>query len=49
MTSHPGKKATTIHILPNISRSKDNQPIKFGQLIEYNIEIFFFKNDAKMW
>ena len=26
-----------IHILPNISRSKDNQAIKFGQLIKYNM------------
>ena len=23
-------------MLPNISRSKDKQPMKFGQLIEYN-------------
>ena len=23
-------------IMPNISRSKDNQTVKFGQLIEYN-------------
>ena len=26
-----------IHILYNISRSKDNQTIKFGQLLEYNM------------
>ena len=26
-----------MHILPNISRSKGNQTIKFGQLIEYNM------------
>ena len=25
----------TIHILPNISRSKGNQTMKFGWLIEY--------------
>ena len=25
----------TIYILPNISRSKDNQTMKFGQVIEY--------------
>ena len=36
MTSQPGKQAITIHILPNISRSKDNHTMKFGQLIEYN-------------
>ena len=26
----------TIHILPNISQSKGNQAIKFGQLIKYH-------------
>ena len=32
------------HILANISRSKDNQAMKFGQLIEYNkINIFLQK------
>ena len=31
--------------LTNISRSKDNQTMKLGQLIEYNKRnIFFFKN-----
>ena len=34
MTSKPGQE--TIVILPNISRSKDNQRMNFGQLIEYN-------------
>ena len=37
MTSQPGKKTVVIHILPNISRSKGNQTMKFGQLIECNI------------
>ena len=32
MTSKPGKKTIAIHILPNISKSKSNQTIKFGQL-----------------
>ena len=31
------KQIIVIHILPNISRSKDNQTMKFGQLREYNI------------
>ena len=39
MTSQPGKKIIAIHILPNISRSKVNETIKFGQLIEYNMRI----------
>ena len=28
-----GQQIITIHILPNISRSKGNQTLKFGQLI----------------
>ena len=28
-------------MLPNISRSKGNQAIKFGQLIEYNMRSIF--------
>ena len=39
MTKQPGKQIITIHILPSISRSKDNQTMKFGQLKEYNIFI----------
>ena len=34
--SQPGKQTITIHILPNISRIKGNQALKFGQVIEYN-------------
>ena len=36
MTSQPGKQIITIHMLPNIARSKGNQTVKFGQLIEFN-------------
>ena len=35
MTSQPGLQTIAIHILPNISQSKSNQAMKFGQLIEY--------------
>ena len=31
------------HILANISRSKDNQAIKSGQLIEYSMRNIFLK------
>ena len=41
MTSQPGWQTIAIHILPNISRSKDNQTMKFGQLIEYNMRNIF--------
>ena len=43
MTSQPGEKTIAIHILPNISRSKGNQAMKFGQLIEYNMKNIFVK------
>ena len=36
MTSQSGKQ-TIAEILSNISRNKDNQKIKFGQLVEYNL------------
>ena len=34
MTTQTGKQVTTICILPNISRSKGNQKIKFGQVMK---------------
>ena len=43
MTSQPGKQTIAIHILPYISRSKDNQTVKFGQLIEYNMRNIFLE------
>ena len=43
MTLQSGKKTVAIHILPNISRSKDNQTIKFGQLIEINMRNSFLE------
>ena len=47
MTSQPGLKTIAIQILPNISQSKGNQKMKFGQLIEYNKSNFFFKHYAE--
>ena len=43
MTSQPGKQTIAIHILPNISRSKGNQAMKTGQLIEYNMRNIFLE------
>ena len=44
MTSQPGKQTIAIHTMPYISRTKDNQTVKFDQLIEYNmIKIFLEK------
>ena len=47
MMSQPGSQTIIIHILTNIL-SKDNQTMKFGQLIEYikkkrKKKIFFLK------
>ena len=41
MTSQPDQETITTHILPNISRSKGNQAMKFGQLTEYNTRNIF--------
>ena len=46
MTSQTGWQIIAIHILPNISRSKDNQIIKFCQLIEYNVRNIFVKKSC---
>ena len=47
--SQPGKQIIAIHILPNISRSKGYQKIKFGYLIEHNIiNICFEKSFTNM-
>ena len=43
MMSEPGKQTIAIHILPNISRSRGNQTMKFGQLIKYNIKNIFLE------
>ena len=44
MTSQPGTQTFAIHILPNISRNKGNQTMKFiGQLIEYNVRNIFLE------
>ena len=47
MTSQPGLQTTAIQIMANISKSKGNQSMKFGQLIEYNKRNIFFKNYAE--
>ena len=49
MTSHPDLQAIAIHILPNISQSKGNQTMKFGQLIEYNKRNIFLPKLCRKW
>ena len=43
MTSQPGYQAIVMHILPKIVRSKSNQVMKFGRLIEYKIRNIFLE------
>ena len=44
MTSQPDLQSIAIHNLPNTSQNKDNQTMKFGQLIEYNNRNIFLQN-----
>ena len=44
MTSQAAQQIITIRTLPNISRRKGNQTMRFGQLIEYKkYEKYFLK------
>ena len=46
--SQIGQQIITIHILANISRSKRNQTMKFGQLIKYSMtNVFLEKSYTK--
>ena len=49
MTSQPDQQTIAMHILPNISRSKGNQAMKFGQLIEYNMANIFLEKSYTKW
>ena len=46
MTTQPGEQTIAMHILPNVSRSKGNQTMKFGQLIEYNMRNIFLEKSC---
>ena len=47
MTPETWKQMIKIHILPSISRSKDNQAMKFRQLIEYKVRNSFVQKSIK--
>ena len=49
MTSQSGQQIITMHILSNISRSKDNKTVKFGQLIKYNQRNIFLQKPCRKW
>ena len=44
LASQPRKQAIAINILLNISKNKDNQTIKLGQLIENNTRNIFLES-----
>ena len=43
MTSQPGVETIVMKILPDISQSKGNQAVEFGQLIDYNKRNIFLQ------
>ena len=47
MTPQTGKQTIAIHILSNISRNKNNQTMKIGQLIEHDMRNIFVKSHAQ--
>ena len=47
MMSQPGLQIIEIHISSSISQSKDNQTMKFYQLIEYDKKNIFLTNYAE--
>ena len=49
MTSSIGKRIITIPIFPNVSRSKDNRTVKFGQLMKYNVRNIFLEKLHTKW
>ena len=49
MTSQPGQQTIVIHTLLNISRSKGNQTMKFGPLIECNMSNIFLGKSNTKW
>ena len=47
MMSQTGTKTIAVHILPDISRSKGNQTMKLGQLIEDNMRNIFLQKSCR--
>ena len=49
MTSQPGLQTVAIHILSNISGSKGDHVMEFGQFIEYNKRNIFLQKSCQKW
>ena len=48
-TSQTWQQVIKMHKLPNILRSNDNQVMKFGQLMKYNLKIIFLEKSYQKW
>ena len=49
MMSQPDQQTIETHILPNISRSKGKQVMKFGQAMEDNKRNIFLQISCRKW
>ena len=49
MTSQPGLQTIAIQIMLNISQSRGNEAVKFGQSIEYNKRNIFLQKLCGKW
>ena len=49
MTSQTGQQTIAMHVLLDISRSKGNQAMKFGQLKEYKVTNIFLQKSCRKW
>ena len=49
MLSQPGLQTIVVHILPNISQSKGNQAMEFGEVIKYNKRNIFLQKLCRKW
>ena len=46
ITSQAGEQTIAIHVLPNISRTKGSQAMRYGQLIVYNTRNIFVEKSC---
>ena len=49
MAPQTGKQIITMHLLPNISRSKDNTAMMFGHLIRFKVRNSFLQKSCRKW
>ena len=47
MMSQAGTQTIALYLLPDISKSKDNQTMEFGQLIEHNVRNIFLRKSCR--